>query len=234
MAISLTYLKQERDVADRILDNLSYAAKKETLEIELRIFRGKHFRHLSVEQLLKRIEEISRNFKNENLIDDFSIEDHKGVSEDLLIVFDLRDKVESLISYRRELNNKIRKLELNDAMKRGNYCRLDDDTCTFYYTLPNGSVQTIPLFAQRGSKKMYLIFKVLYNSWIKAAGEVVPKYILISELGKLGWDDVNDADLKNYIGNIRKTKIIPAKLSKYVSIISDRKHKGYRLEIIYH
>jgi len=232
--ISPTHSKQEVDILNRILAQSSYSEELDRVKLKLSQFEGKHFRHLSLKQLLERIDEVSTKFKNLKLINDFSVYKHEGVDRDLEIVFDIKDTIFQLEKHKIQIENGIAKTELQSKLKKNNYCWLDQDAKTFYFALPNGSPKPIPLWTERAqSNHTFLIFKVLYEHWQEFSTQIITKSTIKSQLSKLGWDDVSDQDLKNYIKNLRDTKIKPAQLSTYIDISYDRKLQGYRLVITY-
>lgn len=232
--ISPTYAKQEVDILKRILIQSSYSERQDKVKLEIAQFEGKHFRHLNLEQLLERIKEVSTKFKNLKLINDFSVYKYEGVTQDLKIVFDISDKIPHLEQFKAQLENEIAKAELKSKLKKNNYYWLDSDTKTFYFTLPNGSLKPMTLWTERAqSNHTFLIFKVMYEHWNEFGSQVITKSEIHAQLIKLGWENASDEDIKNYIKNLRETKIKPALLSTYIEISFDRKLQGYRLVINY-
>lgn len=231
--INTTYAKQEVDILQRILEQSEYSEKADEVRLTLSQFEGKHFRHLTSEILLQRVKEVSIKLRKAGLINNYFVGEYESLSLDLLLVFNIKDKVSSLERYKEQVENDLAKIELQNKLKKGGFCRLDPDTKSFHLTLPNGAVQTILLYTQRShSDHMFLIFKVLYEHWLKFDEQVITKSKIKSSLDKLGWQDVNDEEIKKYIGNLRTKIIKPANLFSYINILSDRKLKGYKFKII--
>lgn len=234
MDISLTSAKQEKDIVQKIIEQATYSENLEKVKLELSQFEGKHFRHLNLEQLLKRVKDISIKFKKSKLINDYSVHDYENVTQDLNIFFDISDKIPNLLQYRDKIENMIARTELHSKLKKNNHCWLDSNTKTFYFTLRNGSVKPLTLWTERAqSDYTYLIFRLLYEHWLEFGEQVITKGTMQSKLNKLGWNDINDYKIKNYIKNLRDTKISPAQLSAFIIISYDRKLQGYKLKITY-
>lgn len=228
--------KQEIDIVQRILDQVEYSEDFEKVNLKLSQFEGKHFRHLSTNDLLKRVQEVCTKLKNKSLINSFAVLG-EGTAQNIFIIFNLQQKSTQLNEYKKLLEKEIANEELQVKLKKNNYCQLDHTSKVFYFMLPNGAVQAIPLWTERAeSDHIFLLFKVLYEHWLEYGERVISKGLMKSKLIALGWHEVTDKNLSSSIANIRKTKIAPAKLSQYVEISFEKNNEseeGYKLKIIY-
>lgn len=230
MDISPTLAKQEVDVIKRILEQSSYSESVDEVKLELIQFKGKHFNHLTTEKLLKRIKEISTKLSNLGHINSYRITEE---AHDKSIYFDINTKIHILKQYQLQTENYIARIELQSKSKKANYFWLNEETSTAHFVLPNGSTQSMTFHSERGKNRMFLIFKVLYDHWFEFHQATITKTDIKANLAKSGWADIGDKELSNYVGNIRKTKIKPAKLFAYIQIQYDKDKEGYYMRVAY-
>lgn len=231
-----TKVKQEVDIIQKILDQAEYSEDIEKVELTLLQFEGKHFRHLSVSELLKCVKQVSTKLKNKALINRYSVLNENTI-QNIFIIFNVLKKVPQLKEYKEKLEREIANEELQSRIKKSNYCRLDNTTKVFYFMVPNGATQAIPLWTERAeSDHIFILFKVLFEHWLEYGEQVITRGLIKSKLFSLGWRDVTDKNISSSLANVRKTKIAPAKLSQYVDISFEKNSKGvegYKLKILY-
>lgn len=234
MDISPTYAKQEVDVLKKILYQSGCSESLAEVKFKLSDFEGKHFNHLATEQILQRVMDIATKLKNMKLINGYAVEYRKDIAKETDISFDIGDKIPSLQEYKDKLEDEIARVEIKSKLKKSNYCWLDRDTKTFYFTLRNGSPKSVPLWTERAeSTLLYLLFTVLYENWLEFGDQVITKVSIRDRLNKLGCDNVSDYKMRYYIKNIRSAKIKPAQLSPFITIPYVRKLKGYKFVVTY-
>lgn len=112
-------------------------------------------------------------------------------------------------------------------MVMDNFCWFDNNS--FILELRDGSFKTISFDTERGNRQMLALFQTIIEHWKKNEKPISSGQI-IQGMTKFG-SQVESAQLKNIISNVRNKKIKPAGLEDVIRIKFDRKSDGWRIDI---
>lgn len=224
--LSLTHLKQELSVIERLLTQIHYSESLNQLKLTLNKFEGKNFRGLTNEQLITRVTEVLIKLKKLKIINTFNV--NGNINEQLFIV-DLNNKQSELEGYEKRLRIAIERKQIDEGLiKNSSWCKLDERNMSFTIVLFDGSPCTVS-FGKSINNLMFLVLQILYNRLMDFPSDPWITKLEIQEKLKGKEIDVTFRQIKDVIVNIRNKKIRASRLEGYVNINYDDSRKSYSL-----